>query len=125
MCDAGSATSMLVHWGRERTRGPRLPLEFLVKKQTADTARPYGLLDRGLIVPGYKADFNVIEFDALRARKPELAYDLPAGGKRMLQKADGYRHTFVSGVEVMRDGDATGELPGRLVRGAQRAPAGP
>jgi N-acyl-D-aspartate/D-glutamate deacylase len=122
MCDAGSATSMLVHWTRQRTRGPRLPLEFLVKKQTADTARAYGLLDRGVIAPGYKADFNLIDFDALRVRKPELVYDLPAGGKRMLQKADGYRHTFVSGTEVMRDGEATGELPGRLIRGERPRP---
>jgi N-acyl-D-aspartate/D-glutamate deacylase len=122
MCDAGSATSMLVHWTRRRTRGPRLPLEFLVKKQTADTARTYGLRDRGVIAPGYKADFNVIDYDALRACKPELVYDLPAGGKRMLQRAEGYRHTFVSGVEVMRDGQATGALPGRLLRGARVAP---
>jgi N-acyl-D-aspartate/D-glutamate deacylase len=122
MCDAGSATSMLVHWTRQRTRGPRLPLEFLVKKQTADTASAYGLLDRGIVAPGYKADFNLIDFNALRVRKPELVYDLPAGGKRMLQKADGYRHTFVSGVEVMRDGEASGVLPGRLIRGARPRP---
>jgi N-acyl-D-aspartate/D-glutamate deacylase len=121
MCDAGSATSMLAHWTRERTRGPRLPLEFLVKKQTADTARAYGLLDRGVVAPGYKADLNLIEFRALRVRKPELAYDLPAGGKRMLQRADGYRHTFVSGVEVMREGVAIGQRPGRLIRGARSA----
>jgi N-acyl-D-aspartate/D-glutamate deacylase len=122
MCDAGSATSMLVHWARQRTRGPRLPLEFLVKKQTADTARAYGLLDRGIVARGYKADFNLIEFDALQVRKPELVYDLPAGGKRMLQKADGYRYTFVSGIEVMRDGVASGALPGRLIRGARLRP---
>jgi N-acyl-D-amino-acid deacylase len=122
MCDAGSATSMLVHWTRQRTRGPRLALELLVKKQTADTARAYGLLDRGIVAPGYKADFNLIDFGALRVRKPELVYDLPAGGKRMLQKADGYRHTFVSGVEVMRDGEASGALPGRLIRGARPRP---
>ena len=93
-----------------------------MKKQTADTARAYGLLDRGVIAPGYKADFNLIDFDALRVRKPDLVYDLPAGGKRMLQKADGYRHTFVSGTEVMRDGEATGELPGRLIRGERSRP---
>jgi N-acyl-D-aspartate/D-glutamate deacylase len=122
LSDAGSATSMLTHWTRERVRGPRLPLEFLVKKQTADTARTYGLLDRGVVAPGFKGDFNLIDYARLRVCKPYLAYDLPAGGKRMLQKADGYRHTFVSGVEVMCDGEATGELPGRLVRGAQRAP---
>ncbi len=120
LCDAGSATSMLTHWVRNRTRGPRLPLEFLVKKQTCDTARAYGLYDRGVVAPGYKSDFNLIDFDALRVLKPELAYDLPAGGRRMLQRAEGYRHTFVSGVEVMHDGVATGALPGKLVRGAQR-----
>jgi N-acyl-D-amino-acid deacylase len=119
MCDAGSATSMLTHWARGRSRGSLLSLEFLVKKQTADTARTYGLLDRGVIAPGYKADFNLIDFDALRVLVPTLAYDLPAGGRRMLQKAAGYRHTFISGVEVMRDGEATGALPGKLIRGAQ------
>jgi N-acyl-D-aspartate/D-glutamate deacylase len=123
LCDAGSATSMLTHWTRSRTRGPRLPLELLVKKQTRDTARTYGLLDRGMIAPGCKADFNLIDHARLRVRKPYLAYDLPAGGKRMLQKADGYRHTFVSGVEVMHDGEPTGALPGRLIRGSTEAPA--
>jgi N-acyl-D-aspartate/D-glutamate deacylase len=125
LCDAGSATTMLTHWTRERTRGPRLPLERLVRKQTADTARTYGLLDRGVVAPGYKADFNLIDYARLRVRKPYLAYDLPAGGRRMLQKAEGYRHTFVSGVEVMSDGEATGALPGRLIRGPQAIPAAP
>ncbi|MDA1099894.1 MAG: amidohydrolase family protein [Proteobacteria bacterium] len=121
ICDASSPTSLLTHWGRDRSRGDRLPLEFLVRKQTSATARTYGLLDRGVIAPGYKADFNLIDFDALRLHRPELIYDLPAGGRRIIQKADGYRHTFVSGVEVMRDGEATGELPGQLLRGAQAA----
>ncbi|MCW5623038.1 MAG: amidohydrolase family protein, partial [Burkholderiales bacterium] len=120
MCDASSATSMLTQWTREPRRGHRnLPLEFLVKKQTADTARAYGLHDRGVIAPGYRADFNLIDFDALRVTMPELVYDLPAGGRRMIQRADGYRHTFVAGVEVMRDGVATGALPGKLIRGSQ------
>ncbi len=122
ICDASSPTSLLTHWGRDRQRGEKLPLEFLVRKQTHDTARTYGLLDRGVIAPGYKADFNLIDFDALRLHRPELVYDLPAGGRRIIQKADGYRHTFVSGVEVMRDGEATGELPGQLLRGAQAKP---
>ncbi len=122
LCDASSMTSMLDFWVRRRTRGPRLPLEFLVKKQTADTARAYGLLDRGVIAPGYKADFNLIEFDRLRVLMPELVRDLPAGGRRMMQRAQGYRHTFVSGVEVLRDDAHTGALPGRLVRGAQSQP---
>ena len=119
LCDAGAPTTMLTHWGRDRTRGPGLPLEMLVKKQTRDTALAYGLCDRGLVAAGYKADFNLIDFERLRARLPRLVYDLPAGGKRLVQHAEGYRSTFVSGVEVMRDGEATGELPGRLVRGPQ------
>ena len=119
ICDASSPTSLLTHWGRDRVRGEKLPLEFLVKKQTADTARAYGLHDRGIIAPGYKADLNLIDFQALRLRRPELVHDLPAGGRRIIQKADGYRHTFVAGIEVMRDGVATGELPGKLLRGGQ------
>ena len=120
ICDAGSATSMLTHWTRDRKRGPGLPLEYLVKKQTCDTARTYGLNDRGLIAPGYRADFNLIDFDALRVTLPELIYDLPAGGRRMIQRAEGYRNTFVAGVEVVANGEATGALPGRLVRGEQK-----
>ncbi len=122
ICDASSPTSLLTHWGRDRTRGEKLPLEFLVKKQTHDTARTYGLLDRGVIAPGYKADINLVDFAALRLQKPELVYDLPAGGRRIIQKAHGYRHTFVSGIEVMRDGVATGALPGQLLRGERAAP---
>jgi N-acyl-D-aspartate/D-glutamate deacylase len=122
ICDAGSPTFLLVHWARDRTRGEGLELEYVVRKQTFDTARVYGLLDRGVVGPGYKADFNLIDFDALSLQKPHLVYDLPAGGRRIIQKATGYRHTFVSGQEVMRDGEATGVLPGRLVRGARQAP---
>ncbi len=118
LCDAGSMTSMLDFWVKRRTRGPRLPLEYLVKKQTKDTAETYGLFDRGQIVEGYKADFNLIDFENLRVTKPEVVYDLPAGGKRIQQKAVGYRHTFVSGVEVMVDGQNTGSLPGKLIRGS-------
>lgn len=114
-------TSMLDFWVRRRTRGARLGLEFLVKKQTSDTARTYGLVDRGVIAPGYKADINLIDFERLRVLAPELMYDLPAGGRRMQQRAEGYRHTFVSGVEVMRDGESTGALPGKLIRGAKPA----
>jgi N-acyl-D-aspartate/D-glutamate deacylase len=120
ICDAGSATSMLTHWTRDRKRGLGLPLEYLIKKQTFDTARTYGLNDRGVIAPGYRADFNLIDFDALRVTLPELIYDLPAGGKRMIQRAEGYRHTFVAGTEVMANGEVTGALPGRLIRGEQK-----
>ncbi len=119
ICDASSPSSMLTFWARDRTRGPKLPLEFLVKKQTSDTARVYGLNDRGVLAPGWKADFNLIDFDRLRVLPPAVVHDLPAGGRRMVQKAEGYRHTFVSGIETMRDGVFTGALPGRLVRGAR------
>jgi len=119
ICDASSPTTLLTHWTRDRTRGTHLPLEFLVRKQTRDTAHTYGLKDRGVLAPGLRADFNVIDPDALAVRMPEIVYDLPAGGKRFIQKATGYRHTFVAGVEVMRDGEHTGALPGRLVRGAR------
>jgi N-acyl-D-aspartate/D-glutamate deacylase len=93
-----------------------------VQRHCRDTARTVGLLDRGVLAPGYRADMNVIDFEKLAARRPEVRYDLPAGGRRLLQRADGYRHTFVRGVEVYASGEATGELPGRLVRGAQPAP---
>ncbi len=122
ICDASYPTTLISHWTRDRTRGEGLPLEFLVRKQTRETARSYGLLDRGVLAPGYKADINIIEFDALGVTKPELVYDLPANGRRFVQRATGYRHTFVSGVEVARDGAHTGDLPGKLLRGAQSAP---
>jgi N-acyl-D-aspartate/D-glutamate deacylase len=83
-----------------------------------------GLRDRGLVAPGYRADLNVVDFDALRLHRPEIAHDLPAGGRRLLQRADGWVHTIVAGEETYRDGAATGALPGRLVRGAQEPPAG-
>ena len=106
--------------GRDRPRD-RLPIELLVHKQTRATAETVGLLDRGLLAPGHRADINVIDFDGLRLRAPEFAYDLPAGGKRLLQRADGYEHTFVAGTEVRAGGESTGATPGRLVRGAQSA----
>jgi N-acyl-D-aspartate/D-glutamate deacylase len=121
ICDASSPTSLLTLWGRDRTRGPKLGLEFLIAKQTRGTAEAYGLRDRGLLKAGHKADINVIDFDALSLRRPEVVYDLPTGGRRLIQRAVGYRHTFVSGVETVRDDELTGERPGRLVRGAQAA----
>jgi N-acyl-D-aspartate/D-glutamate deacylase len=123
ICDASFPTSMLTHWVRDRTRGERLELAHVVRRQTRETARAVGLLDRGTLEPGMKGDVNVIDFDGLTLHKPEMAFDLPAGGKRLLQRVDGYRHTFVSGVEIYADGQHTGALPGHLVRGHQPAPA--
>ncbi len=116
VCDAGSPTFLLAHWARDRKRGPGLPLEFLVRKQTRDCALAYGLGDRGVLAPGYKADINVIDFERLRFLKPEVVYDLPAGGKRLVQRARGYRHSFVAGTEILRNDELTRELPGRLIR---------
>ncbi len=114
--DAGVPTFMLVHWGRDRRRGPRLPLELLVKRQTSETADFFGLSDRGRLAPGLRADLNLIDFDGLRLYQPELVNDLPAGGRRFVQRVDGYRATFVAGVPIFEQGEHTGALPGRLVR---------
>lgn len=116
ICDSSSPTFLLTHWARDRSRGPRLPLEFLVRKQTRDTAAAYGLHDRGIVAPGYRADLNVIDFEHLRLCKPEVVYDLPAGGRRLTQRAQGYKHTFVAGTETLCDNEHTGALPGRLLR---------
>jgi N-acyl-D-aspartate/D-glutamate deacylase len=116
--DASYPTYLLSHWGRDRAHG-RFDLGWLVKRQTADTARAVGLLDRGVLAPGMKADINIIDFDKLRVERPVMAFDLPAGGKRLLQRATGYTATIVSGVPVYREGEATGALPGQLVRGPQ------
>lgn len=122
ICDGSFPTSNLIHWTRDRARGPRLPLETMIARQTRDTAQAVGLLDRGLIAPGYRADLNVIDYEGLRLEAPKVAYDLPAGGRRLVQRAHGYVATIVSGVVTQRDGEPTGALPGRLVRGAQAAP---
>ncbi|MGH0036439.1 MAG: N-acyl-D-amino-acid deacylase family protein [Myxococcota bacterium] len=119
ICDASTPTYMLMHWVRDRTRGERLPLEFVVRRQTLDTATQYGLRDRGVLAPGMKADVNVIDLPHLDLTAPEMRYDLPAGGRRLFQGARGYRATLVSGVPVFENGEATGALPGRLVRGEQ------
>jgi N-acyl-D-aspartate/D-glutamate deacylase len=124
LCDASLPTFMLTHWVRDRAHGGRLTLAQAVKAQTSDTARTVGLLDRGVIAPGYKADVNLIDFDRLTLRPPTVAYDLPNGGRRLTQRAEGYVATIVNGVEVYREGVATGALPGRLVRGQQGAPIG-
>jgi N-acyl-D-aspartate/D-glutamate deacylase len=123
ICDASIQTFMLSHWVRDRQRGPKLPVELVVQRMTSDTANLYGLRDRGLIAPGYKADLNVIDLDTVGLKLPEMVFDLPAGGRRLIQRADGYRYTLVNGQVTMRDGEPTGELPGRLIRGEQSAPA--
>ncbi len=123
LVDAGVPTYMLSYFSRDRRRGPRLPLPFVVHKLTQDAAQVYGLNDRGLVAPGCKADFNLIDYDALQLQPPEMVYDLPADGKRLVQKADGYRMTIKAGQPTFENGEATGALPGRLIRGAQPAPA--
>jgi N-acyl-D-amino-acid deacylase len=122
ICDAGIPTFMLTHWARDRRRGQRLPLEFVVKRQTWDTAQQYGLGDRGRPAAGFKADVNVIDYDRLALTRPEVRYDLPAGGRRLFQGARGYAATLVGGVVTFEDGEPTGALPGRLLRGARGVP---
>ena len=123
ICDGSFPTTMLTHWVRDRSRGERMDLALVVAKQTSRTATMIGLHDRGLVAEGMRADLNVIDLDGLTLHRPTMAFDLPAGGKRLLQRADGYLHTFVSGEEVYAQGEHTGALPGRLVRGGQPAPA--
>ena len=119
ICDASYPTYLLSFWAKEggRTRGPGLPLEYVVKKQSSDTATLYGLTDRGVIAEGKKADINVIDIRRIDVGRPYMAYDLPAEGKRLLQGSTGYVNTIVSGVVTRRDGVDTGARPGRLVRG--------
>jgi N-acyl-D-aspartate/D-glutamate deacylase len=123
ICDGSFPTTLLSYWGRDRSRD-RIPVPFLVQRHCRDTARTVGLCDRGVIARGYRADLNVVDFDRLRLHKPEIVHDLPARGRRLLQRADGWRHTFVAGQETYADGEATDALPGRLVRGARTAPTG-
>ena len=123
ICDGSFPTFLLTHWGRDRARGGLFELEWLVNQHTRETARTVGLGDRGVLAPGYRADLNVIDFDRLSISRPEMRHDLPAGGRRVLQRAGGYRHTVVAGVETYADGQATSDLPGRLVRGARPSPS--
>jgi N-acyl-D-aspartate/D-glutamate deacylase len=116
--DASMPSFMLTHWVRDRPSG-RLPVELVVSKMTSATAAVYGLSDRGVLAPGKKADLNVIDLDRLRLHLPDMVYDLPAGGKRLVQRADGYDATVVSGEVIRRHGRDTGARPGRLVRGAR------
>jgi N-acyl-D-amino-acid deacylase len=117
ICDGGMPTFMLTHWTRDRRRGERLALEHVIRRQTSETARAYGMRDRGTIAPGMKADVNVIDYGRLSLTEPEVAYDLPARGRRLIQKARGYVATICSGTVVVEDDVPTGAMPGKLVRG--------
>jgi N-acyl-D-aspartate/D-glutamate deacylase len=116
ICDASMPTFLLTHWARDRRRGPRIPLEQVVRMQTGNTARVYGLADRGTIEVGKKADLNAIDYDALQLPAPEMVFDLPAHGRRLIQRVHGYRATIVSGEVTFEDGEPTGAMPGKLVR---------
>jgi N-acyl-D-amino-acid deacylase len=119
--DSGVPTFMLMHWGRDRGRGPRLQLEKLVKRQTSETADFFGFADRGRLAPGLRADINVIDFDNLNVRKPELVHDMPAGGRRFVQHVEGYEATLVAGTPIFERGQHTGAMPGRLVRAGHQS----
>lgn len=119
ICDASFPTYLLTHWTRDRSRGEKLSVPFVVAAQSRKTALSVGLADRGLLAPGYKADINVIDYDRLHLHPPKVHYDLPVGGRRLMQEVDGYDATIVSGVVTRRAGQATGARPGRLIRGAQ------
>ncbi len=121
ICDGGMPTFMLTHWTRDRTRGDKLPLELVVARQTRGTAELLGLHDRGLVAPGYKADLNVIDHAKLRFLQPEVAFDLPASGRRLVQRAAGYVATLVSGTFTVENDRFTGAMPGKLVRGPKAA----
>ncbi len=114
--DASVPSWMLIHWARDRSRGERLPLELVVKRQTSETASFFGFHDRGVLAKGKKADINIIDYEALRLHVPEVRYDLPKNGRRLVQRVDGYRATFVSGVPTFENGEYTGATPGKLVR---------
>jgi len=123
ICDASFPTTLLSLWTRDREHA-RLGLPFAIERQTRATARTVGLFDRGVLAPGYRADVNVIDYERLRARRPEIVHDLPAGGRRLVQAADGYVATLVRGDVTYENGEASDALPGRLIRGTQPAPTG-
>ncbi len=124
VCDGSFPTTMLTHWVRDRKRGERLPLEWVVQKLTRGGAELVGLEDRGLLAPGMKADINVIDFEALALHAPKVVRDLPANGRRLLQRASGYRYSIISGEVAFEDGEGTGTRKGRLLRGARPDPRG-
>lgn len=117
IADAGMPTFIMTHWGRDRHKGDTLPLEFIVRSLTRRTAEAYDMMDRGLIAEGMLADINIINFDDLRLFRPEAIFDLPTGGKRLVQRVEGYEYTIKSGKVTFHAGEHTGELPGKLVRG--------
>jgi N-acyl-D-aspartate/D-glutamate deacylase len=121
--DAGVPTYMLTHWARDRERGPKLSLEKLVKRQTSETAEFFGLNDRGRLAPGLRADVNLIDFDRLQLQKPEIVHDMPANGRRFIQRVDGYEATICAGTPIFERGAHTGALPGKLVRAGREAQA--
>ena len=121
MCDATATSYTLTHWTRDRGRGELFPVAWGIKRLAADNAQAIGLWDRGVLAVGKKADINILDYDRLRLRAPEVVYDLPAGGRRLVQRTDGIDATIVSGAVVYRHGEATGALPGRLIRGARAA----
>tara|TARA_S200000501_G_scaffold307293_1_gene296395 strand:- start:174 stop:1886 length:1713 start_codon:yes stop_codon:yes gene_type:complete len=120
LTDASAVTYMLTHWARDRTRGAKLTIPEAIKRLTSDNANAIGLQDRGVLKVGKKADLNIIDFSKLKIKKPEVLYDLPAGGRRMVQRIEGYDATIVSGEVVSKMGVPTEALPGRLVRGPKQ-----
>ena len=117
IADAGMPSFIMTHWGRDRKKGDKLPLEFIVRSLSRRTAEAYEMFDRGLLAPEMIADINIIDFDALRLFRPEAIYDLPTGGKRLVQRVEGYDFTIKSGVVTFEAGQHTGACPGKLVRG--------
>ncbi len=116
IADAGMPSFIMTHWGRDRTKGDKMPLEFIVASLTSKTARAFGMFDRGEISEGMIADINVIDFDALKLHRPEAVFDLPAGGRRLVQRVEGYDYTIKAGEVIFEGGEHTGTLPGKLVR---------
>ena len=121
IADAGMPTFIMTHWGRDRTRGDLMSLEFIVESLTSKTAKAFGMYDRGEIAEGKIADINIIDFDALQLHRPEAVFDLPAGGRRLVQRADGYDMTIKAGEVIFKAGVHTGALPGKLVRRSDKA----
>jgi N-acyl-D-aspartate/D-glutamate deacylase len=120
ICDVSMPTTLLTHWVRDRSRGERIPLELAVHLQSGRTAEVYGFTDRGTLEPGKRADVNLVDLEGMRLHAPEMIFDLPAGGRRLVQRVDGYRATFVAGQQTYADGQPTGATPGRLVRFGSR-----